>query len=85
VTGLIDRLEVRGLVRRRETPRDRRAYRVVLTAAGAKTIQHILPHYYQAAEKIWADLSLAQVRQVTTALAKVSVTAARMVVQAENQ
>jgi DNA-binding MarR family transcriptional regulator len=85
VTGLIDRLEVRGLVQRQETPQDRRAYRVVLTAAGIKTIQDILPHYYQATEKIWADLSLAQVRQVTAALVKVSTTAERIAAQANPQ
>src|SRR5258707_14719648 len=34
VTGLVDRLEKRGLVQRKEVHSDRRAYRVVLTAAG---------------------------------------------------
>src|SRR5919197_4265703 len=33
VTGLVDRLEARGLVRRRDNTNDRRAYRVVLTPA----------------------------------------------------
>jgi DNA-binding MarR family transcriptional regulator len=33
-TGLIDRAERRGLVRRVEVPEDRRAFRVVLTAEG---------------------------------------------------
>lgn len=34
VTGLVDRLEARGLVARRASPDDRRVKRVVLTAAG---------------------------------------------------
>ena len=34
VTGLLDRLERRGLVARREVAADRRAYNVVLTPAG---------------------------------------------------
>src|SRR5258708_5027606 len=34
VTGLVDRLEKRGLVSRKEFAPDRRAYRVVLTAQG---------------------------------------------------
>src|SRR6266481_2224219 len=38
VTGLIDRLEKRGLVRRKDADRDRRAYRIVVTAAGAKLV-----------------------------------------------
>src|SRR5580704_3179201 len=36
VTGLVDRLEARGLLRRRESPGDRRAFNVVLTPAGQK-------------------------------------------------
>src|SRR5437879_5260892 len=38
VTGLIDRLESRGLVRRAENARDRRAFNVVLTSAGSKLV-----------------------------------------------
>src|SRR5258706_5874031 len=34
VTGLIDRLQARGLVERGDDPKDRRVYRVVLTADG---------------------------------------------------
>jgi DNA-binding MarR family transcriptional regulator len=36
VTGLIDRLETRGLVERRSVPRDRRMRMLALTAAGAR-------------------------------------------------
>src|SRR5216683_4947280 len=36
VTGLIDRLEARGLVERRPDPNDRRIKGLALTAAGAK-------------------------------------------------
>jgi DNA-binding MarR family transcriptional regulator len=34
VTGIVDRLEARGLVERRADPRDRRVKKLVLTAAG---------------------------------------------------
>jgi DNA-binding MarR family transcriptional regulator len=53
VTGLVDRLEKRGLLQRHEVARDRRAYRIVLTAAGRKLVQHILPEYYHVAEEVW--------------------------------
>src|SRR5438552_11256890 len=43
VTGLVDRLEARGLVQRRDVAHDRRAYRVVLTTAGKKLVRQILP------------------------------------------
>ncbi len=42
VTGLIDRLEARGLVARQESPTDRRVRHVVLTAAGRKMRQRLL-------------------------------------------
>jgi DNA-binding MarR family transcriptional regulator len=42
VTGLVDRLEGRGLVARQEDPTDRRVRQVVLTAAGRKMRQRLL-------------------------------------------
>lgn len=53
VTGLVDRLEKRGLAQRREVAGDRRAYRVVLTGAGAKLLEAILPRYYASALRVW--------------------------------
>jgi DNA-binding MarR family transcriptional regulator len=53
LTGLVDRLEQRGLVARREVAADRRAYRVVLTAAGTKLLSGILPQYYEDAARVW--------------------------------
>jgi len=58
VTGLVDRLEKRGLVARREVAADRRAYRVVLTAAGARLLRGILPRYYEEAARVWGGLSV---------------------------
>jgi MarR family transcriptional repressor of emrRAB len=53
ITGLVDRLEARGLVRRTEMPRDRRAFLVRLTPAGRHLLEEILPCYHAAAEKVW--------------------------------
>lgn len=64
VTGLIDRLERRGLVQRLETPGDRRAYRVVLSSEGHRLIQEVMPHYYRAAEEIWGDISPRRAREI---------------------
>src|SRR5215472_17588421 len=50
VTGLVDRLEARRLVRRKDDPADRRAFNVVLTADGRKLLRQIEPKYYRAAE-----------------------------------
>jgi DNA-binding MarR family transcriptional regulator len=56
LTGLVDRLEKRGLVARREVAADRRAYRVVLTAAATRLLREILPRYYEEAARVWDRL-----------------------------
>lgn len=48
VTGLIDRLEARGLVERRSHPRDRRIKGLALTAAGAKLRARLFARLYSA-------------------------------------
>ena len=68
VTGLIDRLEQRGLVERKDRVSDRRAYRVVLTASGAALLKEILPHYYRKADDVWRGLSSGRVSQMTADL-----------------
>jgi DNA-binding MarR family transcriptional regulator len=57
LTGLVDRLEQKGLVARREVAADRRAYSVVLSAAGTKLLEDILPQYYEDAAQVWGHLS----------------------------
>src|SRR5262249_10192631 len=59
VTGLVDRLAARGLVRREGSDRDRRVFRVVLTAPGRKMLERVLPDYYAAAERVWGRISAA--------------------------
>lgn len=78
VTGLIDRLEERGLVRRKEIPNDRRAFNVVLTPVGSKLVRQILPHYYQAAETVWGNLSTERAQQLVSELTTVSANAERI-------
>ncbi|HRI16086.1 MAG TPA: MarR family transcriptional regulator [Verrucomicrobiota bacterium] len=57
ITGLVDRLEKRGLVRRCEEKGDRRAWRVVLVPKGRLLMEKILPDYYRAAETVWEGIS----------------------------
>src|SRR5260221_6596386 len=57
VTGLVDRLEKRGLLQRKDVHSDRRAYRVVLTAAGDALLKDILPRYYEEADHAWDGVS----------------------------
>ena len=71
VTGLVDRLEARGLLQRRDLARDRRAYRVILTGAGRKLVRQVLPHYYVAAERVWGECSARRANQLIKELARI--------------
>lgn len=77
VTGLVDRLEKRGLVARRDDPTDRRAYCVELTPAGRKLMREVLPLYYQAAEDVWGKLPVKRAQQLVAELAEVCANAER--------
>ena len=78
VTGLVDRLEARGLVQRHDSAHDRRAYRVVLTRAGKKLVQQILPRYYAAAEQVWGALPVVRTHQLVSELTRVCVNAEKV-------
>lgn len=78
VTGLVDRLEKRGLVLRREAESDRRAYRVVLSGSGGKLLQQILPRYYAQADQVWEGVPATGISQLLTALDHVARNAAGM-------
>jgi len=72
ITGLVDRLEKRGLLQRKDNPDDRRAYKVLLTTTGRKLVEKILPDYYAAAEKIWENFPGARTKQLVGDLEKLS-------------
>ena len=77
-TGLIDRLEQRGLLQRRATPGDRRAYRVVLTPAARQLLRRILPDYYRLAEQVWDDLPEARVSRLLADLSHLDANLAKL-------
>ena len=78
VTGLVDRLEQRGLLVRREVPDDRRAYRVALTSKGLALVQEVLPHYYQAAEDVWEGIPVRRAEELMEQLGQVCSNVERM-------
>jgi DNA-binding MarR family transcriptional regulator len=65
VTGLVDRIEKSGWVRRADDPTDRRIYRVQLTPAGRALWEKVMPRY------------LAVVAQVTRGVARRDLEASR--------
>ena len=72
VTGLVDRLEKRGLVRRNEVSADRRVYHVALTAKGAVLLKSILPHYHNEADLIWDGIAEEHISSLLAALDRVT-------------
>ena len=81
VTGLVDRLEARRLVERRDQPGDRRAYRVVLAPRGRELMQELLPHYYRVAEEVWGQFPARRANQLVADLEEVSANAEHMASQ----
>ena len=78
VTGLVDRLEERRLVTRKENATDRRAWLVVLTPAARKLLAEIYPHYYAAAEQVWGKIPAARADKLVSELAAISESATRI-------
>jgi DNA-binding MarR family transcriptional regulator len=52
VTGLVDRLEARGLVERRPDPKDRRVKGLALTSAGARMRERLFARLYSAPRSV---------------------------------
>lgn len=57
LTGLVDRTERNGLVRREQDPRDMRAVRVALTAAGGRLAEEFYTDACRRIERLPAGLS----------------------------
>lgn len=68
MTNRIDRLETRGLVRRRPDPKDRRGVNVSLTAKGRKLIDRGIQYRLDSARESLQALSAAQQRQLAQLL-----------------
>lgn len=68
VTGLIDRMESAGWVRRADDPSDRRVYRVQLTAAGRRLWQKASPAYADVVAQVTAKLGEKQMNDMLALL-----------------
>jgi MarR family 2-MHQ and catechol resistance regulon transcriptional repressor len=76
VTGLIDRMEKSGWVKRADDPDDRRAYRVTLTAAGRRLFQKVQPLYLESVWRVTAQLRAKPLAAATAALRQLEADAA---------
>ena len=68
MTNRIDRLEKRGLVRRKPDPHDRRGVNVSLTAKGRKLIDKAIQHRLESAKESLQALSASQQRELARLL-----------------
>jgi MarR family 2-MHQ and catechol resistance regulon transcriptional repressor len=57
VTGLLDRLERAGWVKRSDDPKDRRIYRITLTPAGRRLWKQVSPRYDAVVAQVAAGVS----------------------------
>jgi DNA-binding MarR family transcriptional regulator len=62
VTGLLDRMEKAGWVKRSDDPEDRRVYRVSLTPAGRKLWSRVHPLYLESVTRVTSEISEARVK-----------------------
>lgn len=69
VTGLIDRMETAGWVRRADDPADRRVYRVKLTASGKRLWVKVAPGYADVVRQVTARLDERRMRDALELLA----------------
>ena len=71
LTRLIDRMEKAGVVRREPATDDRRGSYAVLTAAGRRRFEHVMPgHLRRVNDHFARHLSAAEVRALTATLSK---------------
>jgi DNA-binding MarR family transcriptional regulator len=71
VTGMVDRLERTGLVRREPDPADSRAVRVALTPKGREAADGFYADGHERLERLAADLTAAQRESLARLLGRV--------------
>jgi DNA-binding MarR family transcriptional regulator len=68
MTKLLDRLEDKGLLRRRRHPDDRRAILIELTEAGRALVPRLPPIFGRVTRQLLAGFSTDEVSQLTSML-----------------
>ena len=70
ITGVVDRLEEKGLVRRVMEAGDRRTFRIHLTEDGSRHIAHIFPRHAAKIEELTGALSAPEKKNLIKLLKK---------------
>lgn len=77
VTGLLDRMEKAGWVRRADDPADRRVYRVTLTPAGRRLWTKVEPLYRAVVSQVMQGITNRQMADCIELLNRLATGAAR--------
>ena len=70
LTGIIDRLEKKGLVRREVPPENRRSFTIVLTSEGETLFEDIFPTHIEHLRQRFEKLTPEELKQLQQLLAK---------------
>ncbi|UBF27859.1 MarR family transcriptional regulator [Kovacikia minuta CCNUW1] len=68
LTGIVDRLEQKGLVRREVPPENRRCFIIVLTPEGERVFESVFPSHIHHLKERLGHLTDAETQQITAAL-----------------
>ncbi|MBF2025317.1 MAG: MarR family transcriptional regulator [Oscillatoriales cyanobacterium C42_A2020_001] len=68
LTGIVDRLEQKGLVRREVPPENRRCFIIVLTPEGHRLFEEIFPEHIDYLKQRLNVLSVEEIEQIQSAL-----------------
>ncbi|HEY9780453.1 MAG TPA: MarR family transcriptional regulator [Leptolyngbyaceae cyanobacterium] len=71
LTGIIDRLEKKGLVRREVPPEDRRSFIAVLTPEGERVFQETFPAHIAHLKQRFEQLDRHELEEIRVALEKI--------------
>ncbi len=71
ITGLVDSLEQDGLVKRIESPEDRRTRLITITAAGLELVNTYLPRKFRGIEQLMSTLAPEERETLVSLLQKV--------------
>lgn len=68
LTGILDRLEIKGIIERQTNEEDGRSQKIMLTSAGREIFEHTFPKHMRHLEKAFNQLSLQQMIDLTNTL-----------------
>lgn len=71
LTGIVDRLETKGLVQRIVPPENRRCFVIALTPTGEQIFNTAFPAHIQLLKQQFQDMDVAEMAEVQAAIAKI--------------